>query len=143
MSGATEGAVAATIGLDERTLDVLARRQSSGVKRRGALVRRGLIVADVTGRALAFVATELWFGSSGAADSLTIANEYLVFLATLPLWLVFAKLYRLYDHDEERADHTTLEDLIGVFHLVTVGAFLLILASFLTSVLAYPSLDKL
>jgi exopolysaccharide biosynthesis polyprenyl glycosylphosphotransferase len=142
MTGATEGALSIPAGIDERTLAVLARRRSSAVKRRGALVRRGLLVADVTGLALAFVLTELWFGSSGAADSLSIGNEYVVFLATLPLWLVFAKLYRLYDHDEERADHTTLEDLLGVFHLVTVGAFLLVLASWLTGI-AYPNLDKL
>jgi exopolysaccharide biosynthesis polyprenyl glycosylphosphotransferase len=144
MAGASEGALDAALpaGLDQRTLDVLAHRSNSGMKRRGALVRRGLIVADVTGLAAAFVLTELWFGSSGAADSLSIGNEYVVFLATLPLWLVFAKLYRLYDHDEERADHTTLEDLLGVFHLVTVGAFLLVLASWLTGI-AYPNLDKL
>jgi exopolysaccharide biosynthesis polyprenyl glycosylphosphotransferase len=144
MTGATEGALAANLpaGIDQRTLELLARRSGSGVKRRGALVRRGLIIADVTGLAAAFVLTELWFGSSGAADSLSIGNEYVVFLATLPLWLVFAKLYRLYDHDEERADHTTLEDLVGVFHLVTVAAFLLVLASWLTGI-AYPNLDKL
>ena len=142
MTGATDGAMALPAGVDQRTLDVLARRRTSAVKRRGALVRRGLIVADVTGLAIAFVLTELLFGSSGASDSLTIGNEYVVFVATLPLWLVFAKLYRLYDHDEERADHTTLEDLLGVFHLVTVGAFLLILASWLADI-AYPNLDKL
>ncbi len=142
MTGATDGALSLPAGIDQRTLDVLAHRQTSAVKRRGALVRRGLIVADVTGLAIAFVLTELLFGSSGAADSLTIGSEYVVFVATLPLWLVFAKLYRLYDHDEERADHTTLEDLVGVFHLVTVGAFLLILASWLTNI-AYPNLDKL
>ncbi len=144
MKSATDGTLAASLptGIDERTLDVLARRRSSSVKRRGALVRRGLVVADVTGLAIAFVLMELVFGSSGAADDLSIANEYVVFLATLPIWLVFAKLYRLYDHDEEAADHTTLEDLVGVFHLVTVGAFLLILGSWISG-FAYPSLDKL
>jgi exopolysaccharide biosynthesis polyprenyl glycosylphosphotransferase len=140
MTGATEGVLTATI--DQQTLEVLAHRRGSTVKRRGALIRRGLIAADVVGLALAFIVTELWFGSSGAADDLSVGNEYVVFLASLPVWLVFAKLYRLYDHDEERADHTTLEDLVGVFHLVTVGAFLLILGSWLTG-FAYPNLDKL
>jgi exopolysaccharide biosynthesis polyprenyl glycosylphosphotransferase len=140
MTGATEGALTAAI--DQRTLDVLAHRRRSAVKRRGELVRRGLIAADVVGLALAFMLMEVWFGSSGAADDLSVGNEYVVFLVSLPVWLIFAKLYRLYDHDEERADHTTLEDLLGVFHLVTVGAFLLILASWLTG-FAYPNLDKL
>jgi exopolysaccharide biosynthesis polyprenyl glycosylphosphotransferase len=144
MTGVTEAVVDAAFpgGLDERTLDVLARRSTSSVKTRGSLVRRSLLVADVVGLSLAFLLTEYLFGSSGSADTLTAANEYVVFVATLPLWLVFAKLYRLYDHDEERADHTTLEDLVGVFHLVTVGAFLLVIGSWLTGV-AYPNLDKL
>jgi exopolysaccharide biosynthesis polyprenyl glycosylphosphotransferase len=140
----TDGALEATIpgGLDQRTLDVLARRSASPVKSRGALVRRALLVADVVGLSLAFLLTEYLFGSSGSADTLSLGNEYVVFVATLPVWLVFAKLYRLYDHDEERADHTTLEDFLGVFHLVTVGAFLLVIGSWLTGI-AYPNLDKL
>jgi exopolysaccharide biosynthesis polyprenyl glycosylphosphotransferase len=144
MTGVTEGALEAAIpgGLDQRTLDVLAHRSTSPVKSRGALIRRSLIVADVVGLTLAFVLTEYLFGSSGFADTFTLTNEYLVFVATLPVWLVFAKLYKLYDHDEERADHTTLEDLIGVFHLVTVGAFLLVIGSWLAGT-AYPNLDKL
>ena len=144
MTGVTEGALEAAIpgGLDQRTLDVLAHRSTSSVKSRGALIRRSLLVADVVGLTLAFVVTEYLFGSSGGADTFTLTNEYLVFVATLPIWLVFAKLYRLYDHDEERADHTTLEDLLGVFHLVTVGAFLLVIGSWLVGT-AYPNLDKL
>ena len=35
-----------------------------------------------------------------------------------------AKLYGLYDRDEERTDHSTVDDLVGVFHLVTVGTWL-------------------
>jgi exopolysaccharide biosynthesis polyprenyl glycosylphosphotransferase len=144
MTGVTEAAVETLVRgkLDQRTLDALDRRSASAVKSRGALVRRALIIADVVGLSLAFLVTEKIFGSSGSADTLTMTNEYLVFVATLPLWLVFAKLYRLYDHDEERADHTTLEDLLGVFHLVTVGAFLLVLGSWLAGT-AYPNLDKL
>ena len=38
------------------------------------------------------------------------------FLVTLPVWLVAAKLHELYDRDEERADHTTVDDLVGVLH---------------------------
>jgi exopolysaccharide biosynthesis polyprenyl glycosylphosphotransferase len=144
MSGATEGALAATAAgaVDERTRNLIARRAGSGVKSRGALVRRSLLVADVAGLAGAFILTELLLGSSGAADSLSVGNEYVVFLVTLPIWLVFAKLYQLYDHDEERADHTTVEDFVGVFHLVTVGAFLLIVGSWMTGI-AYPNLSKL
>ena len=48
----------------------------------------------------------------------------MLLLATLPGWIVIAKLYRLYDQDEERTHHPTTDDLAGVFHLVTVGVWL-------------------
>ena len=38
--------------------------------------------------------------------------------------MVVAKLYGLYDYDEERTDHSTADDLVGVLHLVTVGSWL-------------------
>ena len=44
-----------------------------------------------------------------------------MFLLTVPAWIVITKLYGLYDHDEERADHSTADDFGGVFHMVTVG----------------------
>jgi exopolysaccharide biosynthesis polyprenyl glycosylphosphotransferase len=37
---------------------------------------------------------------------------------------VVAKLYGLYDLDEERTDHSTTDDLVPVLHLVTVGTWL-------------------
>jgi exopolysaccharide biosynthesis polyprenyl glycosylphosphotransferase len=143
MSSAAESAVTAPIArIDQRTLEVLDRRRTAPVKRRGALVRRALLLADLFGLSVAFLITELWFGSVGARDDLTLTMEYVVFLATLPVWVVFAKLYHLYDHDEERTDHTTLEDLPGVFHLVTVGTFFLMLGSAIFE-LPHPLLGKL
>jgi exopolysaccharide biosynthesis polyprenyl glycosylphosphotransferase len=108
---------------------------------RGSLVRRALLVADVAGFVAAFLLTELIFGSSGAVDRIDIRNEYLLFIASLPCWIVGAKLYRLYDHDEERADHTTVEDLVGVFHLVTTGIWLVFMFMVLAG-LAEPDLAK-
>jgi exopolysaccharide biosynthesis polyprenyl glycosylphosphotransferase len=110
--------------------------------RRGTLVRRSLMVADVVGLALAFCVTELLFGSRGAADELSLATECALFLATLPAWIASAMLYGLYDNDEERTDHTTLEDFPGVFHLITVGTFLLMIGRILTD-LPHPLVDKL
>jgi exopolysaccharide biosynthesis polyprenyl glycosylphosphotransferase len=46
-----------------------------------------------------------------------------VFLVSLPAWVVAAKLFGLYEDDEARADHSTLDDLGRVFLLVTLGAF--------------------
>ena len=50
--------------------------------------------------------------------------ELLIFCLSLPAWVVVAKLYGLYDFDEERTDHSTADDLVGVLHLVTVGSWL-------------------
>jgi exopolysaccharide biosynthesis polyprenyl glycosylphosphotransferase len=130
---ATQGAQAA---LPAAVPAAAGRRRS-----RGSLVRRALLVADVVGFLGAFLLTELLFGSSGSLDRVSVQNEYFLFLASLPCWIVGAKLYRLYDHDEERADHTTVEDLIGVFHLVTVGTWLVFVVIVLAG-LAEPQLSK-
>lgn len=109
---------------------------------RGWLVRRTLRISDALALAVAFVATALIFGpGEGNAHHLAIGAEYLLFLATLPVWLVGAKLYELYDRDEERTEHTTLDDFVGVLHLVTLGSWLLFLGARITG-LADPELAK-
>jgi exopolysaccharide biosynthesis polyprenyl glycosylphosphotransferase len=66
------------------------------------------------------------FGSGGVgSNQFGRPTEYALFLTSLPAWIVTAKLYRLYDRDEERTDHSTTDDFAGVFHLLTVGTFLL------------------
>ena len=110
---------------DRRTLQILERRRTSNPHRRGWLVRRLLVLADVVGLVLAFAAVELVFGAGGGASNrATSLQESLLLLATLPGWIVIAKLYGLYDQDEERTHHPTTDDFSGVFHLVTVGVWL-------------------
>jgi len=41
-------------------------------------------------------------------------------------------------HDEERTDHSTSDDAVGVFHLVTVGTWTLFLVEELTGVMRAP-----
>lgn len=107
--------------LDDRTLRILERRRNALiVKRRGWLMRRILLAADVVGLALAFCLAELLFGAGLVAKG----GDALIFLGTLPLWVIGAKIYGLYDHDEERTDHSTIDDLVSVFHLVTVGTWI-------------------
>jgi FlaA1/EpsC-like NDP-sugar epimerase len=109
---------------------------------RGWLVRRALRISDASGIALAFLATALIFGpGEGPHNHLAIGAEYLLFLATIPVWLVAAKLYELYDHDEERTDHSTFDDFVGVLHLVTLGSWLLFLGARVTG-LADPEFAK-
>jgi len=89
--------------------------------RRGWLVRRLLVVADVVGLAAAFLITELLFRGSGVVDEVGIAVESVIFALALPIWVVAAKLYGLYDGDEERATHSTADEVMSVFHLITVA----------------------
>jgi undecaprenyl-phosphate galactose phosphotransferase len=117
-------------------------RTRLGRRARGALVRRALVLADACGLFLAFLVTALLFGpGAGAGNRLAIGAEYLLFLGTLPFWALGAKLYELYDRDEERTDHSTLDDALRVFHLVTIGAWLLYLGARLSG-LADPELAK-
>src|SRR5207237_2117777 len=52
------------------------------------------------------------------------------------------KLYGLYDHDEDRADHSTADELLHVFHLVTVGTWIFLASAWLTK-FAKPEFPKL
>jgi exopolysaccharide biosynthesis polyprenyl glycosylphosphotransferase len=110
--------------------------------RRGWLVRRLLLAADVTGLSAAFLATELLFRGNGLVDSVGIGVESIIFVLTLPAWIIAAKLYGLYDRDEERATHSTADEVMSVFHLITVGVLLYYATSWLIG-LAGPNQAKL
>jgi exopolysaccharide biosynthesis polyprenyl glycosylphosphotransferase len=99
-----------------------------------------LMLADVGGLGLAFaVAVALFRARVGPTDPVRVENEIPLFIATLPGWVLLARLHGLYDRDEERASHSTLDDLVGVFHLVTVGTFLFFAGSWVTGLVRpYP-----
>jgi exopolysaccharide biosynthesis polyprenyl glycosylphosphotransferase len=130
--------------VDQRTLEIVERRRKTAtVRRRGWLVRRALLAADVAGLFTAFlVAQFLFLGLTAPVDRLGPDAEWLLFLLTLPGWIVVAKLYGLYDRDEERTDHSTVDDVVGVFHLVTVGAWLFFAGAWFTGAAA-PHMPKL
>ena len=44
-------------------------------------------------------------------------------MLSLPLWVLLARAYGLYDRDEERTDHSTVDDLFGVFQVVSLGTW--------------------
>ena len=121
---------------DEGTGEVIERRRTADTHRRGWLVRRMLLLADVLGLSTAFFLAEMAAGPGFAR------GEILFFLATLPGWVVIARLYGLYDHDEERTNHSTADEFVGVFHLITIGAWLLFAGAWLTG-LWKPDLAEL
>jgi exopolysaccharide biosynthesis polyprenyl glycosylphosphotransferase len=110
--------------------------------RRGWLVRRLLLVADVVGLTFAFTLVELFFHKTSLIGGVGVLTESLIFVALLPAWAVAAKLYGLYDRDEERATHSTVDEVVSVFHLVTVGVWLFYATSWLVG-LAKPGQAKL
>lgn len=104
-------------------------------------MRRSLVVADILGLSVAFLAAEA-LSSVEADGQVTARTEVLVFLATLPLWITVARLYGIYGRDEQRANHSTVDDLVGVFHLVTIGSWLFFAGTGLSGV-ADPNLRKI
>jgi exopolysaccharide biosynthesis polyprenyl glycosylphosphotransferase len=128
--------------VDERTLEILDRRRKTArIKRRGWLVRRMLLIADLLGLLTAFTIAQALIGLHAQGGEVDFWIETALFAATLPGWIVVVKLYGLYDHDEERTDHTTVDDLVGVFHMVTVGTWLFYAGATLTQI-AHPDLNK-
>jgi len=127
-----------TLGLDERTASILERRGIDGTARwygsarhRGWLVRRALLAADVTSLILAYVLAKLIVsGTPGTRPGL----QFAVLVLILPLWIVAAKLHGLYERDEEHVDHSTVDEVVGVLHVVTLGAWLYIVTAWAVGV---------
>ncbi len=87
---------------------------------RGRLLLRLLVVADLVGLVTALFLSGLVTAGQGTA-----------YLLTLPVWLVAARVYGLYDGDKRQTNHSTIDEMAKVFHLVTVGTWIAFLASWL------------
>ena len=90
-----------------------------------ALVRRGLLLADVLGLLIAYLIAVV-----ATRSDMTIASgsQYAIaFLVALPIWIGGAKWLKLYDRDEQQPGHSTIDDLGRIFQLVTIGTWLWVL----------------
>ena len=77
--------------------------QIQHANRRGWLIRRMLVCADALGLLLAFFSAK-WLPELSAGDSLGLVGPWLLFFVlALPVWIVMAKLYGLYDRDDALA----------------------------------------
>jgi exopolysaccharide biosynthesis polyprenyl glycosylphosphotransferase len=90
--------------------------------RRDSLRRRALAVADVLALLGAF-----------AAVTRVVPPEHatggdVALLAALPLWVVLNKALRLYDRDANLLHKSTLNELPGIVHSITLGTVLAFLA---------------
>jgi exopolysaccharide biosynthesis polyprenyl glycosylphosphotransferase len=136
------GVVLETV-VSPNTRGVIRRHQERPSPRRGWLLRRTLLAADLVGLTLAFVVSELISGSrAGRLDTLSLRAEALLFIVCLPFFVLVARSYNLYARDKEDAVHSTIEEITGVFHLVTMGAWVLLVCSSVLRIAA-PNLPKL
>ncbi len=92
---------------------------------RSYLVRRWLLAADVLALMAAFVLSIALTESFEEETWVALG----IFVVSLPLWVVAAKLLGLYDRDDRGMDYSTLDDVLHVFLLVTVGSLVLSLAT--------------
>jgi exopolysaccharide biosynthesis polyprenyl glycosylphosphotransferase len=100
---------------------------------RGWLMRRLLLLADLVGLTTAFLLVTIFSSPETGPDVVARRWEVVVFLASLPLWMFLFRVYGLYDRDDERTDHSTVDDLFGVFQVVSFGAWGLVVVEVLAS----------
>jgi exopolysaccharide biosynthesis polyprenyl glycosylphosphotransferase len=111
-------------------------------RRRGWLMRRLLLAADVVGLSVAYLVALGLSSPPASADRIAPIWEFALFVATLPLWVLLARVYGLYDRDEERSDHSTVDDVVGVFQVVTLGTWSFLVITHVLGV-PYPNLGRL
>jgi exopolysaccharide biosynthesis polyprenyl glycosylphosphotransferase len=117
------------------------RQMESGRLDVRAKQRLALATADLTGFVIAFVVAELTVGATDKG-ALSVPQEFLLFLATLPFWILAAAAYGLYGRQVRRADHKTPDELVSIFHLTTIGTWVLGLLFWMAG-LAWPDPAKL
>jgi exopolysaccharide biosynthesis polyprenyl glycosylphosphotransferase len=110
---------------------------------RGWLMRRLLLVADAVGLMSAFLlALVLASPNTVAADAVRMRWEIIFFVASLPLWALLFRVHGLYDRDEEQTDHSTVDDVFGVFQVVSLGTWGFLVVSEVSG-LPHPTLTRL
>ncbi len=107
-------------------------------RRRGWVVRRVLLAADVAGLLTAFLVTQLVLADFSNGVDRRVVDLFLIFVVSLPGWVLAAKVYGLYDRDDERTDHSTADEVSGVFHLVTVLVWVLFAGAWITGITTPP-----
>jgi FlaA1/EpsC-like NDP-sugar epimerase len=138
MSGQlVESTVAPTVA--DAELQFLHRRKRH-LLGRGHLMRRALLAADVVGLTAAFMISLAVMPNGPRTAGVGMAGEAGLFLISIPIWVLLLKLYGLYTRDGERTDHSTVDDVRGIFEAVTIGTWLYVLFGFVTGLTHTPLL---
>lgn len=132
----------APAGLDLSCLNDDSQEARAPRHRRGWMLRRALAAADVVGLVTALFIAEWVTSMNGGAGTLSQTTEIAGFLISLPVWIIVARAYGLYDQDEERTDHSAPDEFSGIFHMVTVCTAGAAALSYVTGV-THPTTPKL
>ncbi len=138
----------ASTGLEERHRDAVedarspvlpGRRARQGRPRRTHL-RWALVAADVYGLTLAFFVSQLLLGAAGAEPERSAAESLWLGL-TLPVWVGLATLYGLYDRDGNDVDHSTVDELMDVFHFILVGILIVAVGASIAGIVEFTYVE--
>jgi exopolysaccharide biosynthesis polyprenyl glycosylphosphotransferase len=105
-------------------------------------MRRLLFVADIVGLTTAYFFALAIAPAATGADRVDAWWEVALFVISLPVWVLLARGHSLYDRDEERSDHSTVDDIFGVFQVVTIGTWSFFAVTYLTG-LPHPTVPRL
>lgn len=105
-------------------------------------MRRLLVLADVVGLLAAFALALAMSPPAIVGESIEPRWELVLFVASLPLWILTAHMLGLYDRDEERANHTTVDDLFGLLEVVSLGTWGVVVVTEILG-LPHPHLARL
>jgi exopolysaccharide biosynthesis polyprenyl glycosylphosphotransferase len=107
---------------------------------RGRLIHRYLLTADVCALVIGFLATQLVVTSvSGLPGRSSPGWAGLVFVLTVPVWVVAAHLGGLYGRDGRHPDHSTADEVVGIVAVVTFGTWVFWAAAALTGTLTWQA----
>jgi exopolysaccharide biosynthesis polyprenyl glycosylphosphotransferase len=88
-----------------------------------------LAVTDLLALTATFLLAQLLAGGVPGASVTFGTSGALVFAATLPAWILVVTLNNLYGRNEERPDHSVVDDLGPIFNAVTAGVWLFVVVS--------------
>jgi exopolysaccharide biosynthesis polyprenyl glycosylphosphotransferase len=101
---------------------------SPRIGRRRRLVARLLLIADIAGLSVALLLAESLFGWTVTSSGLTWGSLGMLALLA-PIYVAGAKIYGLYDTDDELTSQSTADELGHIFNLATVAIWFLVIAA--------------
>jgi exopolysaccharide biosynthesis polyprenyl glycosylphosphotransferase len=104
---------------------------------RGYWLRRLLLAGDVLALCVSFLLAKLLSGLAEGGDP-PLGTDVLLFLASVPVWLLFAHAHNLYHLDSKRTDHGVTDELWPVLQMTTLWSWSILVLVSLTNLRMIP-----